>query len=101
MTKQDWEYIVANWASSDEYTMEEIARIKDRDELARKELEDKLKERDDKIRDLTQQNIDLNKTNMSLFLRLTDPAIERVEVKEEEDVKIPEITDYAAFVKIE
>ena len=73
MKQEQWEYIVSNWASADPIVQEEIAKIKDADTLAMTEMENKIKDRDKKIQELNQQNIDLNKTNMSLFLRLTDP----------------------------
>lgn len=99
MKKEQWEYVVANWGTSDPVVMEQIAKIKDEDELTLNELMGKIEERDKKIIDLTNQNVDLNKTNMNLILRLTDPSIAKVEEKEEEEYVAPSIDDYDSFVK--
>lgn len=98
MKKEQWEYIANNWASPDPVVQEQIAKIKDEDELYVKDLQTKIEERDKKILELNQQNIDLNKTNMSLFLRLTDPALAKETEEEEKEKEIPELDDYDAFI---
>ena len=75
MKKEQWEYIVNNWGTQDPVVMEEINKIKDADAIEAADLTAKLEEREKKILELTQQNVDLNKTNMNLILRLTDPSI--------------------------
>lgn len=98
MKKEQWEYLTANWGTDDPVIMEEIAKIKDADESESKALEEKVAERDKKILELTQQNVDLNKTNMNLILRLTDPALTPPDPEEDED-EVIKIDDYDAFVK--
>lgn len=98
MKNEQWEYITTNWGTTDPVVMEEIAKIKDTDALEHQSLEAKITERDKKIQELTQQNVDLNKTNMNLILRLTDPSIPPKE-EEETEYTAPRIDDYDAFVK--
>lgn len=98
MKQEQWEYIVSNWASADPVVQEEIAKIKDADTLAMTEMENKIKDRDKKIQELNQQNIDLNKTNMSLFLRLTDPKLAKESDDLDDDKPIPKIDDYDSFI---
>lgn len=99
MKKEQWEYIVANWGTQDPVVMEEINKIKDADAIEAADLAAKLEEREKKILELTQQNVDLNKTNMNLILRLTDPAIAPDDKPGEDDYTAPAITDIDAFVK--
>lgn len=98
MKTEQWEYITTNWGTTDPVVMEEIAKMKDADALELQSLETKVADRDKKIQELTQQNVDLNKTNMNLILRLTDPAIPQKEADEPE-YEAPKIDDYDAFVK--
>ena len=100
MKKEQWEYIANNWASTDPIVQEQVGKIKDEDELFIRDLEQQIEERDKKIQELNQQNIDLNKTNMSLFLRLTDPKLAREaeELEKEKEPKIPKIDYYKSFV---
>ena len=97
MKTEQWEYITAHWGTDDPCIMEEIAKIKDSDTLEYQNLNQSIADRDKKILDLTHQNVDLNKTNMNLILRLTDPKIPREEKKEEPEP--PKLTDLDAFVK--
>ena len=101
MKKEQWEYITTNWGTQDPVVMEEIAKMKDNDELERIELETRITDRDKKIQELTQQNVELNKTNMNLILRLTDPALAAAaeKVQEEEEYQAPDLNDLDAFVK--
>lgn len=101
MKKEQWEYITTNWGTQDPVVMEEIAKMKDSDELERTELETRITDRDKKIQELTQQNVELNKTNMNLILRLTDPALAAAaeKVQEEEEYQAPDLNDLDAFVK--
>lgn len=101
MKKEQWEYITTNWGTQDPVVMEEIAKMKDSDELERTELETRITDRDKKIQELTQQNVELNKTNMNLILRLTDPALAAAaeKVQEEEGYQAPDLNDLDAFVK--
>lgn len=98
MLKEQWEYITTNWGTQDPVVMEEIAKMKDADELNLRELEQKVSDRDKKIQELTQQNVELNKTNMNLILRLTDPAL-APKKEEEDEPEIPDLNDLDAFVK--
>lgn len=98
MKTEQWEYITAHWGTDDPVIMEEIAKIKDADTLEYQSLNQSIEDRDKKILDLTHQNVDLNKTNMNLILRLTDPKIPHVE-KEKEEPATPKLTDLDAFVK--
>lgn len=100
MKKEQWEYITTNWGTQDPTVMEEIAKMKDADESELRDLETRVADRDAKIQELTQQNVELNKTNMNLILRLTDPALAKtVEEEQEEEEKAPDINDLDAFVK--
>ena len=98
MKKEQWEYIVANWGTQDPVVMEEINKIKDEDAIEAADLAAKLEELEKKILDLTQQNVDLNKTNMNLILRLTDPSISPEDKQDDEEYVAPAITDLDAFV---
>ena len=103
MKKEQWEYITTNWGTQDPVVMEEIAKMKDADEAELRELESRVSDRDAKIQELTQQNVELNKTNMNLILRLTDPALAAAaeNIHEEEEYKAPDLNDLDAFVKEE
>lgn len=98
MKKEQWEYIVANWGTQDPVVMEEINKIKDADAIEAADLAAKLDEREKKILELTQQNVDLNKTNMNLILRLTDPSIPPKDKQDYDEYTAPAITDLDAFV---
>ena len=98
MKKEQWEYITTNWGTQDPVIMEEIAKIKDADELEAQNMAQAVEDRDAKILDLTKQNVDLNKTNMNLILRLTDPKLPKAE-PEHEEYSAPAIDDLDAFVK--
>lgn len=98
MKKEQWEYIVNNWGTQDPVVMEEINKIKDADAIEAADLTAKLEEREKKILELTQQNVDLNKTNMNLILRLTDPSIQPEDKQDDDEYVAPAITDLDAFV---
>lgn len=98
MKTEQWEYITTHWGTDDPVIMEEIAKIKDSDTVEYQNLNKSIEDRDKKILDLTHQNVDLNKTNMNLILRLTDPKLPRAEEKKEEP-EVPKLTDLDAFVK--
>lgn len=98
MKKEQWEYIVNNWGTSDPVVMEEINKIKDADAIEAADLASKLEEREKKILELTQQNVDLNKTNMNLILRLTDPSISSADDAEDDEYTPPALTDLDSFV---
>lgn len=100
MKKEQWEYITSNWGTQDPVIMEQIAAMKDEDALAAKTAEEAIASRDKTIQELTQQNVELNKTNMNLILRLTDPAISNDKEEEEEDEKPVRTDDYDEFVTI-
>lgn len=97
MKKEQWDYIQAHWGDSDPTTMEEIAKIKDEDELERQQLQSSLDDAKEENRKLTVQNVEVNKTNMALILRLTDPKLPPN--KEKEVPSVPAFSDYDAFVK--
>lgn len=98
MKKEQWEYIVSNWGTQDPVVMEEINKIKDADAIEAADLAAKIEERDKKILELTQQNVDLNKTNMNLILRLTDPSIPPADNQDDDEYTAPAVTDLDAFV---
>lgn len=99
MTKEQWEIITANWGTQDPAIMEQIGKIKDEDAITLANLEKAVADRDNTIRELTQQNVDLNKTNMNLILRLTDPAITPEPKVEDPEESIPAISDLDSFIK--
>ena len=98
MKAEQWEYITNNWGTTDPVIMEQIAQIKDADAAEAQALAAQVEERDAKILELTQQNIDLNKTNMNLILRLTDPKL-APEPEPEPEPEAPDLSDLDAFVK--
>lgn len=98
MKNEQWEYITAHWGTDDPVIMEEIAKMKDADALEYQGLQKSVEDRDAKILELTHQNVDLNKTNMNLILRLTDPSIPPAK-KEEEEKPAPKLSDLDAFIK--
>ncbi len=99
MKKENWEYITTNWGSEDATVMEEIAKIKDTDALELQALQNELEETKKTVQNLTQQNINLNRTNMDLILRLTDPLTSDKAQEEEAEYQAPALDDYDAFVK--
>lgn len=97
LSKDNWDYITANWGSTDETVMGVIAKIKDEDVLSTEAQNAKIAELEEKVQGLTQQNVDINKTNMSLILRLTDPSLPPPPKKSE--YIAPQVNDYDSFVK--
>ncbi len=100
MKKENWEYITTNWGSEDATVMEEIAKIKDTDALELQALQNELEETKKTVQSLTQQNVNLNRTNMDLILRLTDPLTSDKAQEEETEYQAPALDDYDAFVKL-
>lgn len=100
MKKENWEYITTNWGSEDATVMEEIAKIKDTDALELQALQNELEETKKTVQSLTQQNVSLNRTNMDLILRLTDPLTSDKAQEEEAEYQAPALDDYDAFVKL-
>lgn len=98
MKKENWEYITANWGSEDASVMEEVAKIKDTDANELQALQNELAEAQKTVQSLTQQNVSLNRTNMDLILRLTDPLTSDKAEEEEAEYQAPAIDDYKAFV---
>ncbi len=98
MKKEDWDYISEHWGNSEESVLERIASIKEEDSLTTSNYEAKIKEKDDEIAKLNQQNIDLNKTNMNLILRLTEPGSNIGNDPEPERVAA-DINDLDAFIR--
>lgn len=98
MKNEQWEFITSHWGEPDESILEEIKNIKTQDEKDYQDLLDTITERENKIRELDRQNIDLNKTNMNLVLRLTDPKTAQLD-EHQEELNIPSINDLDAFVK--
>lgn len=98
MKQEQWEYITTNWGTQDPVVMEEIAKIKESDETDSRDKDARIEERDKKIQELTQQNVELNKTNMNLILRLTDPALPPANEPDPEP-DVPSINDLDEFVK--
>ena len=99
MKAEQWEYITTNWGTSDPVIMEQIAQIKADDEAELKKLQVAVEERDKTIQDLTKQNVDINRTNMDLMLRLTDPKNAPAPDDEDDIDDIPDLDDFDAFVE--
>lgn len=97
MTNEQWQYLVDHWGSSDPTVQEEIAKLRDADKAATDDLEKRLEEQTKRGDDLLQQNVDLNKTNMNLIMRVLDPEAPGNEPPP--DYEPPELTDYGSFVK--
>lgn len=97
MTSEQWKYLTDHWGDSDEVVMGEIAKIKDTDAIETNGYKAKISEHEASIQKLQQQNIDLNKTNMNLILRLTEPGQKGGEP--EPEYKAPSLSDLDAFVK--
>lgn len=97
MKKEIWEYITAHWGDTDQTVMEQIARYRDESDLEERNLNKSLSDAQEENRRITQQNVDVNKTNMALILRLTDPSLPPS--KEEKDYVAPKFNDYDSFVK--
>lgn len=97
LTRENWEYIVNHWGESDEGILNEIARMKDADSLDNESKLTEIEGLKAKIDDLTRQNVDVNKTNMQLILRLTDPSLPPP--KQKDEYEAPAVTDLDAFVK--
>lgn len=98
MKREDWDYITNKWGDPEEDTLNTIAKLKEEDEKATADLIAQLEQKDAKIRELEQANINMNRTNMDLVLRLTDPAnpANHEEAEIEEDVA--DLNDLDAFV---
>lgn len=99
MKKEDWEYIANNWGSPDESVMNQIATIREEDTTTTAGYEAKIREKDAEIYKLNQQNIDLNKTNMNLILRLTEPGSNIGGNDPEPEHVAANINDLDAFIK--
>lgn len=97
MKKEAWDYIQAHWGDSDQTVMEQISKYKDEDDIEVTNLNKKLEDAQEENRKLTQQNVDVNKTNMALILRLTDPKLPPRE--EEKEYEPPKFNDYDSFIK--
>lgn len=98
MKKEDWEYIANNWGNPEESVLAKVAEIREADSLEQSNAAAELKKKEEEISKLQSQNIDLNKTNMNLILRLTEPG-SNVGGNEEEEHKAASIYDLDAFVK--
>lgn len=97
MKKEAWDYITSRWGDADQSVMEQIAAYKDEDEIEINNLKKALEDAKAENLKLTQQNVEVNKTNMALILRLTDPTLPPP--KKEEQYEAPAVTDYDAFLK--
>lgn len=98
MQASDWEFIVSNWGSEDESVQQKIGEMKQRDSQEFNNLNAKIAESDKAIEKLQFQNTELNKTNMNLVLRLTDPALMQQPDPEPDIKKGKSLTDYDSFV---
>lgn len=98
MQASDWEFIVSNWGSEDESVQQKIGEMKQRDSQEFNNLNAKIAEKDKAIEKLQFQNTDLNKTNMNLVLRLTDPALMQPPDPEPDVKRGKSLTDYDSFV---
>lgn len=97
MKKEGWEYVMSHWGEADEAVMNQIAAFKDEEEVELNNLNKQIEDAKAENLKLTQQNVEVNKTNMALILRLTDPSLPPP--KKEEEYKAPAVTDYSAFIK--
>lgn len=97
MKKENWDYIQAHWGDTDQSVMEQIAKFKDESDIEISDLNKKLDDAKAENLKLTQQNVEVNKTNMALILRLTDPTLPPP--PKEESYEAPKPTDYDSFWK--
>ena len=95
--KENWDYIQAHWGDTDQSVMEQIAKFKDESDIEISDLNKKLDDAKAENLKLTQQNVEVNKTNMALILRLTDPTLPPP--PKEEPYEAPKPTDYDSFWK--
>lgn len=96
MNREQWDELTNMWGTPDEGTLERVAQFKDNDLLATENYIKEIEQRDAKIRELEQSNIELNKTNMNLILRLTDPTNAQID-EEPSEPEIADVTDLDAF----
>lgn len=100
MKAEYWEFIGNNWGKPAEEVEAEIAKMRNEDQVEANNLSAKISEQEKQIQQLTTQNIDLNKTNMNLILRLTDPNTAVMQQDDyTDDYKAPSINDLDKFVK--
>lgn len=97
MKKEAWDYIQAHWGESEQTVIEQIAKYKDEDEIEFNNLNKSIEDAKAENLKLTQQNVEVNKTNMALILRLTDPSLPPP--PKETSYEIPKPTDYDSFLK--
>lgn len=97
MKQEAWEYITAHWGDSNPEVMEQVSKYRDESDLEEQNLNKSLEDAREENRKLTQQNVDVNKTNMALIMRLTDPTLPPP--KKDEEYEAPKFNDYNAFVK--
>ena len=97
MKKENWDYIQAHWGDTYQSVMEQIAKFKDESDIEVADLTKKLEDAKAENLKLTQQNVEVNKTNMALILRLTDPTLPPPE--KEKQYEAPKPTDYDSFWK--
>lgn len=97
MKKEAWDYIQAHWGESEQIVMEQIAKYKDEDEIEFNNLNKSIEDAKAENLKLTQQNVEVNKTNMALILRLTDPSLPPP--SKETSYEAPKPTDYDLFLK--
>lgn len=99
MKPEQWEYIINNWGSSDPLVQQEIASMKDKDAEEFNNLNAQLDDRNKKIQELTQQNTEVNRLNMAMVLRLTDPNNQGGSDDEDGGYIPPDVDDYERFIK--
>lgn len=97
MKKEAWDYIQTHWGESEQTVMEQIAKYKDEDEIEISGLNKAIEDAKAENLKLTQQNVEVNKTNMALILRLTDPSLPPP--SKDEPYEAPKPTDYDSFLK--
>lgn len=99
MTREKWEEILNLWGNPDEGTLERVKQAMDEDLIATDNFIKEIEARDNKVREIEQSNIELNRTNMNLILRLTDP--QQAQIDEVVEPEVADINDLDAFVKTE
>lgn len=100
MKQEDWTYLQENWSSTDEAVLMRMADIRAAEVAEQAAIDAKLKEKEKEIDNLKAVNQNLNSTNISLALRLSDPTDPRNMLPDEdfEEDEIPDVNDYDAFM---
>lgn len=101
MKKEAWDYISNNWASTDESTMARVAELRAEADAEARKKQEEIDNHLNRIRDLEKSNQDLTNTNMTLFLRMTNPDDPLFNGADPGGgtYEAPDLDDYDAFLK--